>query len=65
MVVGNQLEVMMQKMEQVKVAMRNRDEVKETLRKELQAVKKKEVDKEYVQTWENNATPETHDPSAS
>ena len=36
----------------MKVAMWNRDEVKETLRKELQAVKKKEVDKEYVQTWD-------------
>ena len=42
----------------------NRDVETEALQKELQVVKKKEVDKGWVQTWKNNATPETHGPIA-
>ena len=33
----------------------------DTLRKELLAVKSKNKRKSFVQTWENNVTPETYD----
>ena len=58
----NHLEVMMRKMEQMEVAVWNRDVEMEAPQKELQAMKKKEEDKGYVQTWENNTTPKMHAP---
>ena len=65
MVEWNYLEVMMRKMEQMEVAVWNRDVEMEAPHKELQAMKKKEEDKGYVQTWENNTTPKMHAPIVS
>ena len=62
----------MQKMEQmelqtrvIELQARARDAETETLWKELQEVKSKNKSKSFMQTWENNSTPETHDPMAS
>ena len=58
------LEVLMQKMEWIELQASAGDAETLALRKELQTVKQKEESKAYAQTWENNATLETHDPIA-
>ena len=58
------LEVLMQKMEWMELQASAGDAETLALRKELQTVKQKEESKAYAQTWENNATLETHDPIA-
>ena len=51
-------------MEHMELQMHSRDAETEALWKELQGVKKKEDSKTYAEMWENNLTPETHDPIA-
>ena len=51
-------------MEHMELQMHSRDAETEAFWKELQGVKKKEDSKTYAEMWENNLTPETHDPIA-
>ena len=47
----NPLEVMMRQIEQMEIRLKQREEESEALWRELQATKKKEENRAYVQTW--------------
>ncbi|MBZ5782059.1 hypothetical protein, partial [Klebsiella aerogenes] len=61
---GNPLEVVMRKMEEMELRIKQREEESEALQRELQAERRKAENRSYIQTWENDVTADTQDPMA-